>query len=153
MGPLALSVRARKSLGQEAHAETLSDTATTLLSSDRDLIQEIRLGPRCRSIKLKGSEGAQSLRDFGQVGQSSAPGGSATGVRSTPVASPTGIWRGLSRGWRVTKPLGTMRYIAETTKSITINNSSKVVDMAIGDSESGGIIAQGNLVTTLDRFG
>jgi len=46
-----------------------------------------------------------------------------------------------------------MRYIAETTKSITINNSSKVVDMAIGDSESGGIIAQGNLVTTLDRFG
>jgi len=45
-----------------------------------------------------------------------------------------------------------MRYIAETAKSITINNSLKVVDMAIGDSESSGVISQGNLVATIDRF-
>jgi len=46
-----------------------------------------------------------------------------------------------------------MWYIAETTKSITINNSPKVVDVAIGDSERGGTVVQGDLVTTLDRFG
>jgi len=131
----------------------LGDAATTLLGSNRDLIQEIRLGPRSRGIKFEGSEGAQSFRDFGQVGGNSTPGGSTTGVWHTSVAHPARIWRGASCEWRVTKPGGTMRYIAETAKSITINNSSKVVDMAIGNSESGGIIAQGNLVTALDRFG
>ena len=91
MGPLALSVRAGKSLGQEVHTETLGDTATSLLSSDRDLIQEIRPGPGSRGIKFEGSEGAQSLSDFGQVGRSSTPGGSTTGVWCTPVAPSAGI--------------------------------------------------------------
>jgi len=153
MGPLALSVGAGKSLGQEAHTKTRGDAPAALLSSNRDLVQEIRLGPRSRGIKFEGSEGAQSFRDFSQVGRSSTPGGSTTGVWRTSAAHPARIWRGVSRRWRVTKPSGTMWYIAETTKSITINNSPKVVDVTIGDSERGGTVVQGDLVTTLDRFG
>jgi len=153
VGPLTVCVPAGETFSEVSHAQSFSNAATLLLGSDVNLVDKVGFGIGGTRVKLKGSHGPQSFSDFCQVGQGSSSGGAASSISRASLGCGAGNWRGSSHGWCSPKPSGAMRHVTEMSKAITINNSSKRMDVAISHSNSSSVVRQCDLAAPFDGLG